>query len=414
MDTGGIPGVRIRSYTLLVTAGGSAGLTASPWWRQAVWSGGSVIAPALLALLWVPFRTSHSNVVVALAMILVTTAAGAALGRAAVVGAAFSAAVTFTYFDTAPFDRFTIAKQADIATAVSLVVVGLLTGEVALRMARARRTAASTTRLLGRVRDAAGRLARGEELVVVVDAVAAELTSLLGVTRCEFSAEPLPEGAAVIDRSGAVSPKNGLTYREVALPVWALGDVVGHFLLGPVVPTPPPERLQVAMTLADQVGAALAAQGPLPPLDPTSHRADPRTPALVPQLRVVRDPSSSSAEAGGPVPFEGFEELPEGVQHRKPSPVRTDDALHDQLRPGNDAGHLAPAEKDDGERAGAVDERALERRHSRPRVDADGAHPTGDSDPRAVHHLVDGRRPRHRVEPWFATITSLFSHRRAS
>ncbi|MGH2928646.1 MAG: DUF4118 domain-containing protein, partial [Solirubrobacteraceae bacterium] len=234
--------------------GSSQGSLIHRYWRSAAWLGASGLASACLALAWVPFRVEHSNVVIALAMILATTAAGASRRRTAVVGAAVSAAVTFTYFDTIPFDRFTISKQPDVATAASLVVVGLLTGEVALRMARARRSAASASSLLDRVRGAAELLAQGEELGVFIETVAAELRELLGASTCVFSAEPLPGWVAVVHRSGALSAHGATTdgsatHTGPALPVWALGDVVGHFLLPPGSGTSTPDRLRVAITL---------------------------------------------------------------------------------------------------------------------------------------------------------------------
>ena len=181
-------------------------------------------ATGAMAVLWIPLRAGHSNGAVALAMMPATTAVGAARSRPAVLGATVCAAVSFTYFDTQPFDRFTIAKQPDVATAVSLVVVGLLTGEVALRMARARRAEESTSGYLWRVRDAAARLAQGEELAVFIGAVAAELAAVVGGEGCEFSAEPLPAAMAVVDRSGRLDPPAAPGATAVALPVWALGE----------------------------------------------------------------------------------------------------------------------------------------------------------------------------------------------
>lgn len=61
---------------------------------------------AAVALLWVPFRSGHSDVIVVLALVVVFIGADAARRRAAVAGATVGAAVTFTFFDTTPYERW--------------------------------------------------------------------------------------------------------------------------------------------------------------------------------------------------------------------------------------------------------------------------------------------------------------------
>lgn len=84
---------------------------------------------------WIPLRQGNSTVDVALALVIVITLMGVTARRWAVAAAALSSAVGFTFFDTAPYDRFAITRLPDVATAVMLVVVGLLTGELAVRVA---------------------------------------------------------------------------------------------------------------------------------------------------------------------------------------------------------------------------------------------------------------------------------------
>jgi len=251
-------------------------------WLVSVVAAGTGAALALgVAAAWIPVRAQQPNVLVALALVIVVALTGSLARRSAVVATALCAGLAFTYFDTEPYERFVISSQPDIETAVALVFVGLFTGELALRVARQRYADRSASGDMDRVRAASSQLALGEELVVMIGAVAAQLTTILGLVDCWYSTEPIAPGTAVIDREGHLSP--GST-AQVALPVWGLGQVLGHFLLRP--PNPAlfgrHEHLLVAVTLADQVGAALAAQAPPPPPDP----GDDDEPT--PHLRLIR------------------------------------------------------------------------------------------------------------------------------
>lgn len=252
----------------------------------------------LVSVAWIPVRGSYPSVDVALALVGATAVVAFAGRRAAVMGAAAGSAGGFTFFDTEPYEHFAITHGSDVATAVLLVVVGLVTGELALRVIRQRRFDCGAGGDLGRVRDAADRLAHGEELVVMIGAVARQITTVLGAAACSFSTEEEDAGLRSIDRDGSmrVSEPAGAGPRPaiavdppepVALPVLSQGAVVGRFVVRPrpgSVMTR--ERWLVAVTLADQVGAALAAQAPpMPPItDPDPSVAPPPGPLL----RVVR------------------------------------------------------------------------------------------------------------------------------
>jgi K+-sensing histidine kinase KdpD len=243
-----------------------------------------------VALAWIPLRKEGSSVDVALALMIVITAAGATGRRAAVVGAAVAAAVGFTFFDTAPYDQFVITRASDAVTAVLLVIVGLATGELAVRVARERRADHPDAGDMSRVRKAAASLAAGDELVTMIGSVADELIRLLDLKDCWFAADPIEAEATIVDREGRlqreeqVAPEGRAVPRsaQVVLPVWGQGQVLGHFVLDLSLRFPPRhEQLLVAVTLADQVGAALFAQAP-PVTDP------PPSNPPAPGLRVVR------------------------------------------------------------------------------------------------------------------------------
>jgi len=237
-----------------------------------------------VALGWIPIRTDQPDVLVALVLVVVITSAGASGSRSSVLVTAFVAALAFTFFDTEPYERLIISRQPDIETAISLVVVGIITGELAVRVTRQRRNDHSAAGDLNRVRAASSLMALGEELVVMIGSVAEELAATLDLQDCWYSTDPLPPGTAVVDRQGHLA---GDPAGPTALPVWGLGRVLGYFVLeARTVLSVRQEQLLVAVTLADQVGAALAAQAPTTaPVDPVA----PGPSDSMPTLRVVRD-----------------------------------------------------------------------------------------------------------------------------
>ncbi len=118
----------------------------------------------------------------------------------------------------------------------------------------------------------------------MIGSVAEELAATLDLRDCWYSTDPLPPGTAVVDRQGYLT---GDPAGPTALPVWGLGQVLGYFVLETrTALSVRQEQFLVAVTLADQVGAALAAQAPTTaPVDPVA--PGPSDP--VPTLRVVRD-----------------------------------------------------------------------------------------------------------------------------
>ena len=172
-------------------------------WVDLVAAAGGLLAALAVAVAWIPLRSGQPNVEVGLLLVAVVTAVGVTGRRAAVVAAALSAAVSFTYFDTEPYEHFAISRQPDVVTAISLVVVGLVTGELALRVAR-QRGERSVTGDLSRIREAASLLATGEELVVMIGEVAQKLRRQLHLQDCWFEAETIPPGTLTVERDGTV------------------------------------------------------------------------------------------------------------------------------------------------------------------------------------------------------------------
>lgn len=252
-----------------------------------------LVLPATLAAAWIPVRDSQPNVDVALALVLAVMAVGALGSVAAALVAAASAAWWFDYFDTFPYAHPAIARGTDLATFAALTAVGAAGGVLAARWTSQRRLGREEGRDLLLLLNAAGLVATGVEPVEVLGGIVADVRSALSATDCEFSTEALDVGHTVIaTRDGELSeaaPERGAW--RLALPVWAQGSVMGHLVAVGDGPFPPRDRLVLAIALADQAGAALAACGamPLPPDDPP----------LVPRLRLVRPGAAPSGTAPG-------------------------------------------------------------------------------------------------------------------
>jgi hypothetical protein len=101
----------------------------------------------------------------------------------------------------------------------------------------------------------------------VIRAARRELTVLLELRSCEFTrddpgvaARVEPDGQVRIGSVGWATDDLGLPHRGVVLPVRSGGAVLGRFVLTPVPGVRmPTDHLRVAVAVADQVGAALAA-----------------------------------------------------------------------------------------------------------------------------------------------------------
>jgi hypothetical protein len=191
--------------------------------------------------------------------------AGVVLG---VVGSIFTAAA-FDFFHTRPFNTLKITNADDVETTILLLVVGLAAGEVATWAARLRarlHDEREQMRRLQRVAELAA-IAEPDSLDALTDHVAAELQTVLRLRDCWFERPPHLGRFPVLDRVGDVEATvshhraEGLVLPAdgVELPVVGAGRVLGRFVLIPQPRTGVSlERRLVAVTMADQVGAALA------------------------------------------------------------------------------------------------------------------------------------------------------------
>jgi K+-sensing histidine kinase KdpD len=230
-------------------------------------------APLALTAVLVPFRTSFANTDAALALILVIVAVAAAGNRIAGYAAAVSAAVWFDFFLTRPYEQFSISRATDIETTVLVLVIGVAVTEIAVFGRRQHATASRRAGYLDGLNDAARAVAIGDSPSALIDQIAGSLVQLLSLRSCQFQYGVAGIGKpARLHHNGEVT-LNGLPYdiRSAGLPAEAKvellvesgGRLQGRFLMQPdPAARPTREQLLVAVALADQVGAALAASYP--------------------------------------------------------------------------------------------------------------------------------------------------------
>ena len=236
--------------------------TASRAFGAAVGGLGALFAAAVL----VPVRSSIGTANAALVLVLFVLVGAVIGGRSAGVASAVIAAMAFDFLHTKPYGSLKIADGRDILTAVLLVVVGIVIGEITLRADRIRAAGLRRGSGVKRIHRVAQLAAEGLSAEDVILAVTAELTDTLHLRNCWFERAPFLGTLDAIDDAGALTshefrytptgfelPRDG-----VEIPVRSGAKLIGRFVL---LPTPGvgvsvEERL-VALALADQVGIVL-------------------------------------------------------------------------------------------------------------------------------------------------------------
>ncbi len=240
----------------------SAPYSASPLaWVVAL--AGPVVVSAALIPLRSEIRTSN----VSLVLVLVVVVAAVLGGRVGGVVAALVSFASFDFFFTRPYYSFTINSQDDIETAVLLLVVGLIVGEVVVRARRSETQAATSRAEVVRVRRLSELAAGGEPAGRLIGIVQGEIVSLLHVRQCRFEPLPFHEDLPELTHQGVRIPGGEVSEPSpaggrVSLPVFGAGRPVGRFVLelatGATGIELPPEDRALAVALADQLGTVLA------------------------------------------------------------------------------------------------------------------------------------------------------------
>jgi K+-sensing histidine kinase KdpD len=233
--------------------------------------------PLLVAAGLVPWRDDLANTHVALILVLVVGAVAAPGRRAPGVVAAVGAALWFDFYWTEPYQRLSIIDRTDLETALLLLLVGLGVTELAAWGRRQHELASRQAGYLTGIADAANAFAVGDRSDAVIEAVAAQLTHVLGLRGCRFDyntgldAPRLRRDGSVVWRHEELDVDTaGLPAdRDVELLVESGGMFKGRYLLSASAGNHP-SRMQrrVAAALADQVGAALAEQEVTGPREP--------------------------------------------------------------------------------------------------------------------------------------------------
>ena len=229
----------------------------------------AVLAPvgvgALLSLLRTVVDTDNA----ALVFVLVVVAVAATGYRFAGLVAALVSAASFDFFLTQPYFTLAIDDRDDLETAVLLALIGLAVTEIALWGRRQQARSSVRAGYLDGVVAAARLAASGTTAASeVIDLVGRQIQDVLDLDDCRFDRGPavrdrprLQADGTIVWRGAPVDvEREGLpTLDVIELPVTSAGVQRGRYLLtsANAVRRPDRERRQVAVTLADQVAAAL-------------------------------------------------------------------------------------------------------------------------------------------------------------
>lgn len=236
--------------------------------RDQVAAVAALLAPLVVCAVLSLFRDGLPNTDAALVLVLVVVAVAANGDRLAGNLAAVSAAVWFDFFMTQPYQRFTIDRQADIKTTVLLLAVGIAVTELAVWGRRQAGLASAHAAYLAGVREATEVVSAGGSDSQLIQDVTQTLVRTLGLASCRFEYGAAGVGQpAKLRRDGEVEwrherwdvDRQGLPPDvEIELIVEFGGHLVGRYMMR-ATPNSHPNATQrlVAVTLADQVGAAI-------------------------------------------------------------------------------------------------------------------------------------------------------------
>ena len=226
----------------------------------------AVLVPLGLSAVLLPWRAHLANTNVALLLVVAVVAVAALGHRLAGAVAALSAAAWFDFFFTQPYERFAIHGSSDVTTAVLLLAVGLAVSQLAARARRFQVVAITDAGYLARIHEAAVLARSAGSAHSVVDHIRAELVDLLQLRGCRFEDGTLlghpprleHDGSIMVGRRERDVDLLGMPAEEVELRLFGNGRYIGRFMLDPTPGSRPSRQaLLVAVTLADQAGAAM-------------------------------------------------------------------------------------------------------------------------------------------------------------
>jgi len=229
----------------------------------------AVAGPIAVAVAILPFRADLRTSNVALILVLAVLVAAIMGGRLGGALAAISAAVSLDFLFTRPYYSFSISGGGDVQTVALLLVVGLVVGEIVARSRRSHAVARRRSREAEQLRHLAELAAGGESPGRLVALVQNELTTILDLKSCRFERPPFRTALPQLRHRGvrvdAGKPDGDGLNSQLELPVRGGGKVLGRFVL--TMPADgtgirlPAESRELAVSLAEQLGAALAKPG---------------------------------------------------------------------------------------------------------------------------------------------------------
>ena len=220
-----------------------------------------LVALATVALL--PARSAGANTNLALVLVIVVLGAAVFAGRPGGIAAALTAAFTFDFLLTQPYNSLRIASRTDIATTVLLATIGVIAGELVERARRNGARAAAVAASLRSVYDRAALAAGSDEPGRLVSIAVGELTRMFDLKSCRFVAGPVPSTVPELNHRGVRIPADvdPISRGLVALPVRAHGHLLGNLIMA--FPTRETGRTltaddrHAALAIADELGVGL-------------------------------------------------------------------------------------------------------------------------------------------------------------
>jgi hypothetical protein len=229
--------------------------------------------PLLVAVVLVPFRGNVSSTNLALIQVMVVVAIAALGNLLAGALAALSAAAWYDFFLTPPYQSFNITRSGDLTTTILLLAVGLVVAQLAARARKLRLIVVTDAAHLARIHDTAQLAQAATSADPVVDHVKEQLIELLQLRDCRFEYGTLLGRPARLEQDGSLTvgrrrwniDERGWPPEEIELRASGGGRFQGRFMLTPAPGARPTLQARlVAVTLADQAGAALDTAGPSP------------------------------------------------------------------------------------------------------------------------------------------------------
>ena len=139
----------------------------------------AVLVPLAVGALVVPFRSTFAATASALVFVAVIVAVAVVGNRTAGILATVSSTLWFDFFLTRPYERLAIADPADVETAVSLFIVGVVVTELAARNRHHHSVATEEADLIGLIYRFSELVAAGapETEVIALDSTRAHRSS---------------------------------------------------------------------------------------------------------------------------------------------------------------------------------------------------------------------------------------------